>query len=72
MIKIAFVAFAFHLCMTMMAQDTGRLNGFTSSEIPDSVFRRMQGRSFPEGCRVHRSDLRYLRLLHYDGNGKVQ
>ena len=39
---------------------------FSSQPIPDSVFQRMQGRSWPEGCTIHRADLRYLRLLHYD------
>lgn len=46
--------------------------GFSVHEISDSVFARMQGKTFPEGCTVKRSDLRYLRVLHYDGNGKVQ
>lgn len=52
----------------VMAQ---RLEGFSVSEIPDSVFVRMQGKTFPEGCRMQRSDLRYLRLMHYDGTGRV-
>jgi len=38
---------------------------FTSTAIPDSVFVRMQGKSFPEGCTVARSELRYLRLSHW-------
>jgi hypothetical protein len=32
----------------------------------------MQGRSFPVGCSIPRSDLRYLRVLHYDAGGQVQ
>ena len=43
---------------------------FTSQAIPDSVFQRMQGRSYPEGCTVARSDLRYLRLSHVDAEGQ--
>ena len=43
---------------------------FTSEPIPDSVFQRMQGRSFPEGCTILRSDLRYLRLSHVDAEGR--
>ena len=39
---------------------------FSSQPIPDSVFQRMQGRSWPEGCTIRRADLRYLRLSHYD------
>ena len=39
---------------------------FSVQPIPDSVFQRMQGRSWPEGCTVRRADLRYLRLSHFD------
>lgn len=42
---------------------------FTSSPVPDSVFVRMQGKSYPADCTVPRSDLRYLRLLHVDEKG---
>lgn len=45
---------------------------FTADTLTDAVFQRMQGRSFPEGCSVHRNDLRYLRVLHYDAEGQVQ
>lgn len=46
---------------------------FVSSEIDDATFARMQrGGSFPKGCTVKRTDLRYLRLLHYNYDGKVQ
>lgn len=47
-------------------------SAFVSEEISDSLFARMQGRSYPEGCTVPRSDLRYLRVLHYDLDGEVQ
>ena len=43
---------------------------FSIQTIPDSVFRRMQGRSLPEGCIVSRADLRYLRLSHFDAEQK--
>ena len=45
---------------------------FTSEEIPDAVFARMQGLSFPEGCTVPREDLRYLRLSYYDFTGTAR
>ncbi len=44
-------------------------DGFTSSFVPDSVFQRMQGRSWPAGCKARRSDLRFLTLRHFDENG---
>lgn len=45
---------------------------FGAHEIPDSVFARMQGRSYPKDCKVARSELRYLVLPHYDGHGHVR
>ena len=47
--------------------DTGKL--FTSEEIPDRVFERMEGVSFGQGCVTPRDQLRYLRVLHKDFNG---
>ena len=44
---------------------------FTSEEIPDDVFERMQGKSFPESCTVSRDDLRYLKLLYKDVDGNT-
>ena len=48
---------------------------FTSSKIPDQVFRRMKGRSYPAddaGAAVKRRDLRYLRLWYVDFDGHKQ
>ena len=39
---------------------------FTVQPVPDAVFQRMKGRSYPEGCTISRADLRYLRLSHVD------
>ncbi len=43
---------------------------FSVQPIPDSVFKRMQGRSWPEGCTMRLSDLRYLRLSYVDDEKK--
>ena len=43
---------------------------FSVQPVPDSVFQRMQGYSFPKDCSVRRSDLRYLRLSHVDAELK--
>ena len=40
-------------------------SGFMSSEIPDSVFARMKGKSFATNCTVARSSLCYLRVKHW-------
>lgn len=45
---------------------------FVVDTLTDAVFLRMQGSSFPVGCSIPRSDLRYLRVLHYDAGGQVQ
>lgn len=37
---------------------------FTLRPIPEEVFRRMEGKSFPADCTTPRSELRYLRVLH--------
>lgn len=43
---------------------------FTAQPVPDSVFQRMKGRSYPHDCTIPRSDLRYLRLSHVDADGR--
>lgn len=45
---------------------------FTSTLIPDSVFARMKGKTYKQNCTVPRSELRYLRLSFWDGEGKSQ
>lgn len=55
-----------------LAADTAvLLECFSASEIPDSVFARMKGKSFKDNCTVPRSDLRYLTIPHYDGKGNI-
>ena len=53
--------------LTVTAQD----DAFRADTLTDTVFRRMQGHSYPEGCTVARNELRYLRVLHYDAEGRV-
>jgi hypothetical protein len=40
--------------------------------ISDSVFSRMRGKSYKKECSIPLSDLRYLKLLHRNANGKPQ
>ena len=44
---------------------------FTISEIPDTIFGFMQGRSYKEDCLIPRSDLRYLIILHRNMEGQA-
>ena len=46
-------------------------SGFRQTEITDSLFNRIRGKSFGEGCTTLRSDLRYLQVLHYNTCGEV-
>lgn len=39
---------------------------FSATEIPDNVFARMKGKSFKSYCTVPRSNLRYVKVLHYN------
>ena len=44
---------------------------FVSEEIPDGVWARMQGRSYQPNPYIGRNDLRYVRALHWDYDGKT-
>jgi hypothetical protein len=55
--------------MQLSAQAQGT---FSIDTLSNEVFARMQGGSYPAGCTVQRSELRYLHLSHYDGNGRVK
>ena len=44
---------------------------FRIDTLSDAVFQRMKGKSYPEGCRIKRSDLRYLTIAHYNREGRV-
>ena len=43
---------------------------FSIDTISEAVFQRMQGKSYKKDCTVARSELRYLRLSHYDKEGR--
>ena len=45
---------------------------FSIDTISDAVFQRMQGKSYGTNCTVLRSELRYLRLSHYDPEGNTK
>lgn len=45
---------------------------FTSCAISDAVFSRIYGKSFKHNCTVGRSQLRYLKLLHYNAKGEIR
>lgn len=56
--------------MLWMVTLTANAQTFTVDTISDAVFQRMQGKSYKAGCTVPRSELRYLRLSHFDASGQ--
>ena len=48
----------------------GKENCFVSEMIPDSIFRIMKGKSYKKNCTIHRSELRYLKVLHKNLQGE--
>ena len=48
----------------------GEKSFFTSQPIPDNIFKQMQGKTYKSNCPIPRSELRYIRCLHIDRNGK--
>lgn len=68
-ILTAFCMFAW-ICMgSIHAQQVDTL--FCQRQIDEGVFQRIKGKSYKEGCTVPLTDLRYLQVMHYDGNGNV-
>ena len=61
--RIVFIIF-------MLAAMACHAQTFTIDTISDGVFQRMQGKSYRKGCTVARAELRYLRLSHYDKDGR--
>lgn len=59
----------------LSTQDVERAGGassfFYAEPISDEVFARMEGKSFGADCTVPREELRYLRLLHVDAEGRT-
>lgn len=45
---------------------------FTVSEIDDNIFAYINGRSYTENEQIHREDLRYLKVLHYNYDHRIQ
>lgn len=43
----------------------------TYDYVPDSVFERMEGKSFPKDCKIKRKDLNYIKIKHYGFDGEV-
>lgn len=56
----------------MLLGMTGASQDFVIEDIDDVLMARISGKSFLPNTTIRRSDLRHLRLLHYDGEGKIR
>ena len=48
----------------------GEKHFFSISPISDDIFRLMRGKTYKKNCTLARSELRYLRCLHVDKDGR--
>lgn len=48
----------------------GKAKWFSAETIPDNVWKRMQGKSYKENPHIKRTDLMYLKVLHWDYDNK--
>lgn len=44
---------------------------FAAEEIPDNVWKRMQGKTYMPNPHISRNDLRHIRVLHWDTDKKI-
>lgn len=61
----SFSLFLFSFFFSLFSPTLSAEEGFSVSALPDSVFARMQGKSYPSDCRIARSELRYVQVLYY-------
>lgn len=68
-------AFAIAFCLftlTALAQTSAQNDAFSIEPVSNTVFKRMQGKSYKADCTIPLTDLRYLRVLHYTAEGTVK
>ena len=56
---------------TLLASALPKDSAFTSQPVPETVWQRMQGKTYKPNPYIGREDLRYLRVLHWDYDGKT-
>ncbi len=55
---------------TQTISKLGEKHYFSISTIPDNIFSMMKGKTYKKNCTVPRSELRYMRCLHVDKDGR--
>jgi hypothetical protein len=56
---------------TLQASSLPKDSCFISEPVPDTVWQHMQGKSYKPNPHIGREDLCYLRVLHWDYDGKT-
>lgn len=49
-----------------------RYFSITKITVSSPVYKRIHGKSYPNGCKLPLSDLRYIKIIHIDFGGKVR
>lgn len=44
---------------------------FFAKDIPDKIWKNMQGKSYPKDCTIEKNDLRYVHVLYVDFGGRT-
>lgn len=44
---------------------------FFAKDIPDKIWKNMQGKSYPKDCTIEKKDLRYVHVLYVDFGGRT-
>ena len=68
--RILLCLLLFATCVATFPQGQASTS-FTIDTISDQVFARMWKKSYKADCTVPRSELRYLRVLHVDAQGRT-
>lgn len=55
---------------TTMNDQSKKESGFYKSKLTDDLMERIEGKSFKEDCILSADDLRYVHILHVDGEGQ--
>ncbi len=60
-----------HLSQDEFTKSGGEESYFVAMVIDEAIFSRIDGLSYGNNCTVPLSDLRYLKLLHYNANDQI-
>lgn len=71
MMKRLLLSLLIFLGLQLTARGQQSADHFTAMPIPDSIWARMQGKTYQPNPYISRDDLRYLRVLHWDYDNRA-